>query len=75
MKALIDKGWVKMGSFSHSQKKLGYAYLLTPKGIKSKATLTTHFLQRKMAEYEFLRQEVGISSSKPGFESLPLGGA
>jgi EPS-associated MarR family transcriptional regulator len=55
MKALIDKGLVKMGNFSHNQKKMDYAYLLTPSGMKSKATLTAHFLERKAAEYAILK--------------------
>lgn len=59
MKALIKKGFVKMGNFSHNQKKLGYAYLLTPSGIKSKAVLTAHFLERKAAEYAALKRELG----------------
>jgi EPS-associated MarR family transcriptional regulator len=58
MKALIDKGLVKMGNFSHNQKKLDYAYLLTPSGIKSKAALTAHFLERKAAEYAMLKSEL-----------------
>jgi EPS-associated MarR family transcriptional regulator len=76
--ALIDKGLVKMGNFSHSQKKLDYAYLLTPRGIKSKALLTTHFLQRKMAEYEELKREIELTSvtnsqqQGEGLKSLPL---
>lgn len=62
IKALIDKGLVKMGNFNHNQKKLRYAYLLTPKGIKAKATLTAYFLQRKMAEYDELRLELKTSA-------------
>ena len=58
MKALIEKGFVKMGNFSHNQKKLDYAYLLTPSGIKSKAILTAHFLERKAAEYAALKREL-----------------
>ena len=58
MKALIDKGLVKMGNFSHNQKKLGYAYLLTPRGIGSKAMLTAHFLERKAEEYAMLKSEL-----------------
>jgi len=58
LKALVDKGLVKMGNFSHHQHKLEYAYLLTPKGLKSKAQLTVHFLERKMAEYEILKAEL-----------------
>ena len=58
MKALINKGLVKMGNFSHNQKKMDYAYLLTPSGIKSKAMLTAHFLERKAAEYAMLKSEL-----------------
>ena len=58
MKALMDKGLVKMGNFSHNQKKMDYAYLLTPSGIKSKASLTAYFLERKAAEYAMLKSEL-----------------
>ena len=58
IKALIDKGLVKMGNFSHNQKKLEYAYLLTPRGMKSKAILTVNFLERKAAEYAMLKSEL-----------------
>lgn len=58
MKALINKGLVKMGNFSHNQKKMDYAYLLTPSGIKSKAVLTAHFLERKAAEYAMLKSDL-----------------
>ncbi|MGV6827415.1 MAG: MarR family EPS-associated transcriptional regulator, partial [bacterium] len=34
LKALIDKGWVKVKNFKKNNNKLGYAYLLTPNGIK-----------------------------------------
>lgn len=58
MKALIEKGLVKLGNFAHSKHHLGYAYLLTPAGIKKKAAMTSEFLQRKMAEYEALHAEI-----------------
>lgn len=58
LNALIDKGWVKVRNFRNSDKKLGYAYLLTPRGIESKATITVHFLKRKMAEYATLKVEI-----------------
>ena len=56
--ALMEKGWVKMQNFSHSQHKLGYAYLLTPTGLTEKSRLTVRFLKRKKAEYEALHQEI-----------------
>ena len=58
LNALIDKGLVKLGNFAHSKHHLGYAYLLTPAGIRQKANMTSAFLKRKMAEYEALRAEI-----------------
>jgi EPS-associated MarR family transcriptional regulator len=58
LKALIEKGWLKMGNFSNNSNKLGYAYLLTPAGVAEKAALTARFLKRKMNEYEQLREEI-----------------
>jgi EPS-associated MarR family transcriptional regulator len=58
MKALIDKGLVKLGNFAQSKHHLGYAYLLTPAGIRQKAAMTSDFLKRKMAEYEALQAEI-----------------
>jgi len=63
LKALIDKGWVKVQNFSQSKNKFGYIYVLTPQGILEKVTLTSLFLKRKQAEYEALRTEIdGLTS-------------
>lgn len=58
IKALLDKGLIKMQSFSKSPRKLAYAYLLTPAGMAEKANLTVCFLEHKIAEYESLKQEI-----------------
>ena len=58
LNALVDKGLIKVRNFRNNDNKLSYAYLLTPRGIKSKATITAQFLQRKMAEYEALKTEI-----------------
>lgn len=58
LKALIDKGLVKVQNFSQSKNKFGYIYVLTPQGIAEKAMMTSRFLQRKMHEYEALKAEV-----------------
>lgn len=58
LRALIEKGAVKARNFRNSQHKLGYAYLLTPKGASHKAALTQRFLQRKLAEYAALKTEI-----------------
>jgi EPS-associated MarR family transcriptional regulator len=60
MRALIEKGLVKLGNFANSKHHLGYAYLLTPKGIAQKASMTTRFLKRKMVEYEALQAEIAL---------------
>jgi EPS-associated MarR family transcriptional regulator len=58
LKALVEKGWVKLDNFSKNPDKLSYAYLLTPTGIAEKAALTRRFLMRKQAEFEKLRGEI-----------------
>lgn len=58
LKALIEKGWIKMLNFTHSKNKFGYVYVLTPRGIAQKATLAGSFLKRKMKEHEALRVEI-----------------
>jgi len=58
LKALVDKGWVKMGNFRRNPDKGTYAYLLTPKGAAEKARVTMSFLQRKLTEYESIKDEI-----------------
>ena len=58
LQALLEKGAVKMHNFQTSQRKVAYAYLLTPSGITEKAALTGRFLKRKMEEYEALKAEI-----------------
>src|SRR5690606_32719323 len=58
MRALLDKGLIKMQNFRNNDNKFGYAYLLTPAGIATKAELTRNFLKIKIREYEVLRQEI-----------------
>ena len=58
LKALMDKGWVKMQNFQNSKNKFKYVYLLTPQGIAERVALTSRFLDRKMQEYESLKAEI-----------------
>lgn len=66
LNALIDKGLVKVRNFRNNQNKLGYAYLLTPRGIESKAAITVQFLRRKMNEYETLKAEIELLQREVG---------
>ena len=68
MKKLTEKGWVKLSNFSHNLNKVGYIYLLTPKGIEQKTRLTFAFLAIKLEEYEMLKGE--ISKLKQDAEKL-----
>jgi EPS-associated MarR family transcriptional regulator len=70
LKALIDKGWVKMQNFSQSKNKFDYVYILTPTGIAEKAALTSRFLKRKMSEYEALKTEIDALSAEAARESI-----
>ena len=58
LRALIDKGWVKVNNFRNSQNKLAYAYVLTPSGLRIKGSVTAEFLRRKQVEFAQLEQEI-----------------
>jgi len=58
LKALAEKGSVKVNRFRKSDNKLAYSYLLTPYGVEQKTRMTVEFLQIKMREYEQLRKEI-----------------
>lgn len=60
LSALVDKGLLKLGNFTAAPDKRRYAYVLTPKGIATKAVLTRRFLIRKMDEYEALKAEIEL---------------
>ena len=64
LKALIDIGHIKIHNFNKNPKKIGYFYLLTPKGISEKIRLTSGFLKRKMDEYHSLKKEIEFLQSK-----------
>ncbi|PJZ70302.1 MarR family EPS-associated transcriptional regulator [Leptospira perolatii] len=58
LKALLEKGWIKVKNFKNSNKKLAYAYLLTPHGIEEKLRLTVIYYKIKKQEYEELKSEL-----------------
>ena len=60
LRALAAKGHVKIANFRASRNKLGYAYVLTPEGIASRAALAVRFVQRKLAEYNAIRAEIDL---------------
>lgn len=58
LRALLDKGLVKVRNFRDSRNKVAYAYYLTPKGAEAKVRATAGFLKRKVAEYRALEEEI-----------------
>lgn len=58
LKALGDKGLLKIENFYNNKNKLQYKYLLTEEGMKEKITLTKKFIARKKKEYEELESEL-----------------
>ena len=58
LKALKNKGLIKINNFSKNPNKINYIYVLTPKGIAEKTKLTINFMKRKMREYEELKSEI-----------------
>ena len=58
IKALREKGLIKIKNFKKNPKKINYLYILTPKGISTKTKLTINFMKRKMKEYDELKKEL-----------------
>jgi EPS-associated MarR family transcriptional regulator len=58
LNSLIDVGLVKVDNFKRSDNKLGYTYLLTPRGFVEKAKVTKSFLSRKQREFKELKRQI-----------------
>jgi EPS-associated MarR family transcriptional regulator len=58
LKAMIQKGFVKVENFRRHDQKIAYLYQLTPSGLAAKVEIAQAFLRRKEAEYEALRAEI-----------------
>jgi EPS-associated MarR family transcriptional regulator len=58
LRALIAKGLVKARSFRNSDRKLAYAYVLTPHGLEEKLNATRAFLRVKMEEYDTVSAQI-----------------
>ena len=63
LRALKDKGFIKIRNFTKNPNKFNYIYVLTPKGITEKTKLTINFMKRKMSEYEDLKEELETSKN------------
>jgi EPS-associated MarR family transcriptional regulator len=68
VRALAEKGLVKVKNFRASDNKLRYAYVLTPHGATAKGRLAIKFLHRKLVEYERLRAEIESVRNEIGID-------
>ena len=58
LKALKEKGFIKIQNFKKNGNKMNYIYIITPQGFTEKAKLTINFMKRKMQEYDELKLEL-----------------
>ena len=58
IKALKQKGFIKIKNFKQNPNKINYLYIVTPKGIAEKTKLTVNFMKRKIQEYDELKNEL-----------------
>ncbi len=58
LRALKEKGFIKIKNFKKSENKMKYFYILTPKGISEKTKITIRFMKQKMREYDELKKEI-----------------
>ena len=58
LRALLEKGVIKIRNFRGNTRKLSYSYILTPQGIKEKVALTARFLERKQKEFDAIKAEI-----------------
>ena len=64
LKALKKKGFIKIQNFKKNQNRFNpksknnYFYILTPKGVAKKTSMTINFLKRNMIEYDELKKEL-----------------
>jgi len=58
LKALQQKGLVKIKNFKKNPDKANYFYIITPAGITEKTKLTLNYMKKKIKEYDELKKEL-----------------
>jgi EPS-associated MarR family transcriptional regulator len=64
LRAIVEKGWVKVNNFRRADNKWAYTYLLTPSGARAKVLLARSFLERKEREFVQLQSEIAALRSE-----------
>ena len=58
LKALNQKGLIKIKNVYNNPNKIKYLYILTPNGIKIKMKLAINLMAKKMKEYDELKLDI-----------------
>lgn len=58
LKAIRQKGLIKINNFKKNKNKINYLYVLTPKGISQRIELTLNLMKLKIKEYNELKSEI-----------------
>jgi EPS-associated MarR family transcriptional regulator len=74
LKAVIEKGFIKVKNFKNSQNKIAYTYYLTPQGIEEKARITVEYIKQKILEYEAIQKELAALKAQVQDGSLEIEG-
>jgi len=64
LRALGEKGWLKVKKFKNNPNKSAYFYLLTPEGVFQKSRLAVLFLRRKKQEYDQMKLQIDALSKE-----------
>ena len=58
LKRLKEHGLIRIKRFTNSKNKLGYIYVLTPRGMRARTKLTINYMKQKIKEYDELKKEL-----------------
>ena len=58
LKRLNEHGLIRIKRFTNSKNKLGYIYVLTPRGMRARTKLTINYMKQKIKEYDELKKEL-----------------
>ena len=58
LKALKNKGLLKINNFKKNPNKLNYLYIITPKGVAEKTRMTIEYMGRISQEYDELKKDL-----------------
>ncbi|MEA3521805.1 MAG: MarR family EPS-associated transcriptional regulator [Campylobacterota bacterium] len=64
IKALLEKGYIKVENFVKSSNKRAYKYILTSDGLRNKITLTEKYIAIKKREYESLEENLELDKQR-----------